>query len=246
MMHAFAVSISVILIVCAFNGLNAAASGEVLEGGYGVPIRSLSENYLKNNITMAPFIFITENLTRPPVRTTNMSDFIGPMTLYQAPLGNQRISFYPGKADEEMRPNAISVTKEPPKSDMNKLMPWDMKAAMPVAVYHEERLKSYSDFAEDFSGDSPFIWTHNTLGWARYAVCSKDTWMKVALFAPSSGNIEFYEINPFGIITSLKLKVISSGYYYIWYKANEKGRHIISFNINGKMSNAIAIDVVPS
>jgi hypothetical protein len=168
------------------------------------------------------------------------------MTPLQAPIGNQRISFYPGQADEKMKPNAISVTKKPPQSDMDKLMPWDMKATTPGAVYHEERLKSYSDFADKFSGDSPFIWTHNTLGWARYAVCSKDTWMKVALFAPSSGNIEFYEINPFGIITSLKLKVSSSGYYYIWYWADMEGRHIISFNINGKMSNAIAIDVVPS
>lgn len=242
-MKAFAASISAILIVCAFSGSNAFASNETYEGNYGVPVMSLSERfYLSENIATTPLIFAPVNLTFSDAWVSSISNLRGPQTLFQAPMGNKEISTYPGQANEKMRPNAIGASIKPLSSDAKKLNPWNIDK--PNSVYFNNKLMTYGVFTDEFPGILPALWTNIALGWTQYAVCVKGTWMKVALFTPSSGSLDFYEIKPDGIIAPLRLKSSSSGYYYIWYEADRLGRHIIFFNINGKVSNAIAIDVV--
>jgi hypothetical protein len=105
--------------------------------------------------------------------------------------------------------------------------------AVPYTQY-----QSYATYTGDIS-----LWIQGTSSWTQYASVPQGAHLSLIATASNGGNGYLYEIYPDG-------RFLKNNYYYfpgynrIGFIADTIGQHILLFVIDGKVSNAIVLDVV--
>lgn len=131
----------------------------------------------------------------------------------------------------------------PPVADLEKLLPSTIKNNPPRYMYYNGDYLSWSDFSATFSGKQPGLWVERAISWSLYATLPLGGWTQELLYVPNPSSLTMYEIYPRGFVISYDLGFVQPGYYYVWYYADTRGRHMNVFGTSTGYSNAVIIDV---
>jgi len=98
----------------------------------------------------------------------------------------------------------------------------------------------YQTYATFTGGNS--MWIQGATSWTQYAQVPQGSSLSLLATTSAGGNGYLYEIKPNGILSKNSFKYFP-GNNQIGFYADTLGQHILLFDINGKVSNAIVIDV---
>ncbi len=121
----------------------------------------------------------------------------------------------------------------------------DIVGMVPTNLYLSTQNQEvpYSQFMSNPSNTGMnTLWIQSATSWAQYATVPQGASVSLIAISPSGGSGYLNEMHPDGTMSS------SNFYFYpgssrMNFYADAIGRHILSFVINGKVSNAVIIDV---
>ncbi|MCJ7443788.1 MAG: hypothetical protein MUO26_04540 [Methanotrichaceae archaeon] len=150
---------------------------------------------------------------------------------------------YPGTPDSGGAVMAMYTTTAPPSAQQNVLLPYNIQAQPPQAVYYMGSYVPWNSFYTMFPGNQPMLWVNTMMGWGAYAKCPLGGWLQDLMYVPYTGTLKVYELYPDGSTRWYNYGFTAPGYRYIWFYADTPGRHITIFTVSDKPSNYITIDV---
>ncbi len=106
--------------------------------------------------------------------------------------------------------------------------------AVPYAQY-----KTYSAYTGGLS-----LWIQGAASWTQYAQVPQGSSLSLLATSATGGNGYLHETNPDGTQSTNSFYFFPGGNQINFY-ADTVGQHILSFIINGQISNSIVIDVLP-
>jgi hypothetical protein len=120
-----------------------------------------------------------------------------------------------------------------------------IEGKMPTTVYLGQQMQSvpytqYMSYAANTGANA--LWIQGSTSWSQYAAVPQRSFLSLVA-ASSGGSGYLYEIYPDG-------KLSKNSFYFfpginqMGFYADTIGQHILSFVINGRVSNSIVIDVV--
>lgn len=123
---------------------------------------------------------------------------------------------------------------------------FQISGSAPATVYFKDQQQAmpydqYLSYSAYLGGNS--LWIQGSTSWSQYAQVPQGAFLSLIATSSTGGNGYLSEIYPDG-------KVLKNNYYYfpgynrIGLTADVVGQHILLFLIDGKVSNAIVIDVV--
>jgi parallel beta-helix repeat protein len=109
----------------------------------------------------------------------------------------------------------------------------------PISSSHVEQMIPYSQE----SGTQNALWVQDATGQqTQYMQCSAFSQFKIIAYS-SGGSAIMTEVYPDGLQTH-NFYQFPPGYTEMVFAADQPGRHILSYELNGQISNAVIIDVV--
>ncbi|RQW80687.1 MAG: hypothetical protein EHM14_03845 [Methanothrix sp.] len=122
---------------------------------------------------------------------------------------------------------------------------FQISGSAPATVYFKDQQQAmpydqYLSYSAYMGGNS--LWIRGSTSWTQYAQVPQGAFLSLIATSTTGGNGYLNEIYPDG-------KVVKNNYYYfagynrIGFTADTVGQHILLFVIDGKVSNAIVIDV---
>jgi hypothetical protein len=122
---------------------------------------------------------------------------------------------------------------------------FQIAGSAPATVYFKDQQQAmpydqYLSYSAYMGGNS--LWIQGSTSWTQYAQVPQGAFLSLIATSQTGGNGYLNEIYPDG-------KVLKNNYYYfpgynrIGFTADAVGQHILLFVIDGKVSNAIVIDV---
>jgi hypothetical protein len=150
---------------------------------------------------------------------------------------------YPGMPTTGGTATAIYSTTAPPSAQQNVLLPYNVQASPPSAVYYSGGFMPWTTFNTMFPSNQPMLWVATTTGWGWYAASPIGGWLQNQMFIPYTGTLKIYELYPDGSVKPYNYGWSSPGWKYIWFYADTPGRHITLFTITDRPSNYITVDV---
>lgn len=124
---------------------------------------------------------------------------------------------------------------------------YDINGKVPTSIYfgYQQQAVPYSQYQTSamYTGGNS-LWIQGATSWTQYAAVPLGSSLSLLAYSSKGGNGYLYEIYPDG--HSIK------NYYYFYpsynlinFYADVVGQHILLFIINGQVSNAVVINVVP-
>jgi len=138
---------------------------------------------------------------------------------------------------------ALYTDQAPSEEAIGILSTSEIESNPPTYMYLNGDYMSWNDFAMSFPGSQPGLWIKRAVGWSMYATLPWGGWTQVLIYLPKSSSVYMYEIHPSGFVSAYKLGHYKSGFYTLWYLADEPGRHTCVISTKSGYSNQIIIDV---
>jgi hypothetical protein len=124
---------------------------------------------------------------------------------------------------------------------------FDINGKQPSTIYFGYQQQAvpytqYQTYATYTGGNS--LWIQGATSWTQYAAVPQGSSLSLLAISSSGGNGDLYEIYPDGHSTNNNYNFYP-GYNQINFYADDVGQHILLFIIDGQVSNAVVINVVP-
>ncbi len=131
-----------------------------------------------------------------------------------------------------------------PSNHISAPQQFDITGNMPSTVFFGNQAQpvNYAQYASSpsYTGSSS-LWVQGSTSWAQYAVVPQGATVNLLAITPTPGSGYFY-------FTDSNGQMYTYNYYFYPYSrmtlyADNPGRHVLSFAVNGMMSNQVTIDV---
>ena len=144
-------------------------------------------------------------------------------------------------APQRNAPMANSTIKTPTAIDQNSVIPYDVRASPPPAVYYNGANIPWAAFNQSLASNSLLAWTElYDRSWGTSASAPIGTWVREFIYVPTNGSIVL-SMNTGGINTRRDFGPTTPGFKYIWFYADRPGAHVSTFSIKGVQSNPVTI-----
>ena len=154
------------------------------------------------------------------------------------------IAAYPGAPSSTGAVTAIYSAQAPPAGQQKVLLPYNVQASPPSAVYYNETFMPWTSFYQIFPAKSPALWIASSAGWSWYATCPVGNWVQEPMCVPVKGTMMLCDLYPDGTAKYYSYGFATPGYKYRWFNATMPGRYITMLTIADIPSNYIIIDVL--